>query len=229
MHVFKAVLFDVDGTLLDTTEFIFQAFEFVLNRYGYPHKSRKEFARLVGKPLDYNYSVLAPGSDVELLSRTHREFQLEHLYLAKTYPTTVETLEVLREANLKIAAVTTRARISTVETLELCDIAKYMDYVIAFEDVINVKPDPEPIFKTLDYLGIKPHNAIMAGDSDVDIIAGKNAGTKTIGATYGFHGTRIANSNPDYLIDRIEEVIPLVVPSPVPTPKNETCGIYDIT
>jgi len=214
MHVFKAVLFDVDGTLLDTAEFIFQAFEFALDKYGYPPKSRNEFSKLIGKPLDYNYSVLAPGSDVELLSKTHRDFQLSHLDLAKAYPSTIETLEELRAANLRIAAVTTRSRMSTIETLKLCKLSQYMDYVVAYEDVINAKPDPEPVCKALNYLGIEPFNAVMAGDSDADVMAGKNAGTTTIGATYGFHGARIADSNPDYLINSINEVIPLVIPSP---------------
>jgi pyrophosphatase PpaX len=214
MYVFKAVLFDVDGTLLDTTEFIFQAFEFALAQHGYAQKDRSELARLVGKPLSYDYSVLAPGSDVELMSRSHREFQLDHLDLAKTYPSTVETLEMLRDANLKIAAVTTRARASTIETLKLCGIGKYIDYVVAYEDVANVKPDPEPVLKALNYLEIEPYKAVMTGDSDADVIAGKNAGTTTIGATYGFHGTRIADSNPDHLIDSINEIIPILISSP---------------
>jgi pyrophosphatase PpaX len=212
MYEFKAILFDVDGTLLDTTEFIFQAFEHVLNKFGYPSKSRTEFARLIGRPLDYNYSVLAPGSDIESLSKAHRDFQLEHLDLAKAYPSTEATLNTIREAGLKIAAVTTRSRLSTLETLKLCDIDKYMDYVVAFEDVVNVKPHPEPIYKALKYLEIDPENSVMAGDSDADILAGKNAGTLTVGVTYGFHGMRIAESDPDFLIDNISEIVPLVLP-----------------
>ncbi|MBI4733283.1 MAG: HAD-IA family hydrolase, partial [Rubrobacteridae bacterium] len=198
MYAYKAVLFDVDGTLLDTTEFIFQAFEHSLNKHGYSPRSRNEFSRLIGKPLNYNYSVLAPGSDIDLLSKTHREFQLGHIDLARTYPYTTETLKTLRSENLKIAAVTTRSRASTIETLKSCDILKLIDYVVALEDVVNVKPDPEPVLKALSYLDINPENAVMTGDSDADVFAGKNAGTKTIGVTYGFHGIRIADSKPDY-------------------------------
>jgi pyrophosphatase PpaX len=214
MQVYKAILFDVDGTLLDTTEFIFQAFEYTLNKYGYPARGRNEFAELVGKPLDYNYSVLAPDSDTVLLSRTHREFQLDHVELALTYPSTRETLDAIRNDNLRIAAVTTRARASTIATLKSCDIFEYFDYVVALEDVVNVKPNPEPLLKALNYLDIHPRNAIMAGDSDADIFAGKKAGTKNVGATYGFHGMRIAESNPDYLIDSIGEILPLIIQAP---------------
>jgi pyrophosphatase PpaX len=216
MQVYKAILFDVDGTLLDTTEFIFQAFEYTLSKYGYPAKSRDLFAGLVGKPLDYNYSVLAPDSDIGLLSKTHREFQLDHVGLAKTYPGTKKTLETIYNDDLRMAAVTTRARASTIETLKSCDILDYFDYVVALEDVVKAKPDPEPVFKALRYLGIQPRHALMAGDSDADIYAGKNAGTKTAGATYGFHGMKIAESNPDYLIDSIGEILPLIIPTPDP-------------
>jgi pyrophosphatase PpaX len=146
------------------------------------------------------------------LSKAHRDFQLDHLDLAKTYPSTEETLNTLYEAGLKIAAVTTRSRLSTLETLKLCNIEKYMDYVVAFEDVVNVKPHPEPIYKALKFLDIDPENTVMAGDSDADILAGKNAGTSTVGVTYGFHGMRIVESNPDFLIDSISEIIPLVLP-----------------
>jgi pyrophosphatase PpaX len=86
-----------------------------------------------------------------------------------------------------------------------------MDYVVAFEDVVNVKPHPEPVYKALKFLGVGPENTVMAGDSDADILAGKNAGTSTVGVTYGFHGMRIVESGPDFLIDSINEIVPIVL------------------
>ncbi|MDI6815749.1 MAG: HAD-IA family hydrolase [Actinomycetota bacterium] len=212
MQAFKAILFDVDGTLLDTSEFIFQAFEYALERAGFPEKSREEMARLVGKPLDLCYKVLTGVEDVLDLSAMHRAFQIEHIDLAQAYPGARETLETLKESGLRIGVVTTRARASTLATLSLTGLATYLDHVVAFEDVENSKPHPEPILKTLDVLDSHPDAAVMVGDTDVDIAAGKSAGTLTIGVTYGFHGLEILKSCPDHIIDDIAAILPLVLP-----------------
>jgi len=213
MRILKATLFDIDGTLLDTSEFIFQAYEHTLDKYGYPQKSREEIAMLIGKSLEVCYKMLTGIDDVQELSEAHREFQLGHLHLSKAYPKTHNTLETLRSAGIKIAAITTRSKASALKTLELAGLCKYMDYTIALEDVENLKPHPEPLIKTLNYLGVLPENAAMIGDTDVDILAGKNAGTVTVGVTYGFHGRRIIESDPDHVVDDIAEIIPLVLPS----------------
>ncbi|MDP2211114.1 MAG: HAD-IA family hydrolase [Candidatus Aquicultor sp.] len=212
MQVFEAILFDVDGTLLDTSEFIFQAFEYSLERAGFPKKSREEMSRLVGKPLDLCYEILTGVADVTELSAMHRAFQVEHIDLAQAYPGTRETLETLKESGLRIGAVTTRARASTLKTLSFTGLATYLDHVVAFEDVENLKPHPEPILKTLGVLNSRPAAAVMVGDTDVDIAAGRNAGTLTVGVTYGFHGLEILKSCPDHIIDDIAAILPLVLP-----------------
>lgn len=212
MQAFEAILFDVDGTLLDTSEFIFQAFEYSLEHAGFPKKNREEMARLVGKPLDLCYQVLTGVADVTGLSAMHRAFQVEHIELAKAYTGTRETLETLKESGLRIGAVTTRARASTLETLSITGLSTYLDHVVAFEDVDNLKPHPEPILRTLTYLNSHPDAAVMVGDTDVDIAAGRSAGTLTVGVTYGFHGLEILKSCPDHIIDDIAAILPLVLP-----------------
>ncbi|MBE0449161.1 MAG: HAD hydrolase-like protein, partial [Actinobacteria bacterium] len=135
MRNFKAILFDIDGTLLDTSEFIFQAFEYTLDTYGFPLKSREEIASLVGKPLSFCYKMLTSVNEVQELCATHRAFQANHLGLSKPYPNAHDTLEALKSAGIKIAAVTTRARSTVVKTLELAKLSEYVGYTIALEDV----------------------------------------------------------------------------------------------
>ncbi|HZD59560.1 MAG TPA: HAD-IA family hydrolase [Anaerolineae bacterium] len=214
MRNFKAILFDIDGTLLDTSELIFQAFEYTLGTYGFPLKSREEIASLVGKPLSFCYKTLTSVSEVQEFCDVHRAFQVNHLHLSKPYPNARDTLESLKSAGVKIAAVTTRAKSTVLETLDLAKLSGYIGYTIALEDVENLKPHPEPLLKALGYLQVEPKDAVMVGDTDVDILAGKNAGTTTIGVTYGFHGQRIIESNPDYTIDDIAEIVPLVLSLP---------------
>lgn len=206
----KAVLFDVDGTLLDTHEYIYQAFEHSLNKH---HKllTRKEIKKIMGKPLEECYKILTELDDVTELADSHREFQTVNYHLSKPFPHTVKTLEKLQSKGILLAAITTRARESAKKTLETASILKYFNYFVGFEDVSRPKPDAEPLLKALNFLNVDPKDAIMVGDSEVDVYAGKNAGTKTVGVTYGFHGEHIAKTHPDYVIDDIGELLKIVL------------------
>lgn len=212
MQIFKAVLFDIDGTLLDTSEFIFQAYEHTLATFGYPQSGRSDISKLIGKSLESCYRALTGSDEVENLCEAHRRFQAEHLDLSRPYPKAPDTLRALTDAGIKLAAVTTRARETSIKTLKLAGLLGYLDYVVALEDVENLKPHPEPLLRALGHLEVAPEEAAMVGDTDVDILAGRSAGLVTIGVTYGFHGTSIVQSNPDYTVDDIDEVLPLLLP-----------------
>jgi pyrophosphatase PpaX len=210
----QAVLFDVDGTLLDTTEFIYQGFEHALRTHGYPARSRADFARVMGWTLSAGYLELAPGCDDALLCRTHRAFQTRNLHLARPYPDAAAVLGALRDAGLRLAAITTRSRYTSTDTLVLAGLAEYLDPVLSFEDVANIKPHPEPLLLALDRLGVPPESALMVGDTDADILAGRAAGVRTVGVTYGFHGSGVAAHTPDLVIDALLELLPICgVPS----------------
>lgn len=86
MESVRAVLFDVDGTLLDTTEFIYGGFDHTLAAHGHPSMERVRYARVMGKPLEICYAELAPGCDSVLLCETHRTWQAGNLHLSTPYP-----------------------------------------------------------------------------------------------------------------------------------------------
>jgi len=206
----SAVLFDVDGTLIDTTEYIYQAFEHSLDLHNYDLLPRSEMKKMIGQTLEDCYHEFAQIVDVEQLMDTHHEYQIENPHLAIVYPNSLGTLEKLREKGILIAVVTSRARETAIETLEHLDLLPHIDYVVGLEDVKNAKPDPEGINKALNFLGVHPADSMMVGDSDVDVAAGKNAGTMTVGVMYGFHGDDIISSEPDHVIDDIIEVVDLL-------------------
>ncbi len=211
MKAFEAVLFDIDGTLLNTKEFIYQAFEYTFKSHSLPEIPRDELAKMIGKPLENIYKHFAPSHDMNSLCEIHRAFQIKNLHLSIPFPNTKNTLNAIKEAGMKIAAITSRSQRTSVHTLELAGIKDKIDVVISMEDGGKHKPDPESLLKALEQLGVKPEKAVMVGDTDVDILAGKNAKTKTIGVTYGFHGKRIVKSNPDYVIDDITKIIPIIL------------------
>ena len=96
----KAVLFDIDGTLLDTRAFIFQAFRYVFNHY---HRAYPETALtgLMGKPLEEVYQIVLPQIAVAEAAQLHRDFQAENIDLVETFPGTVPCLVALRQAGIK--------------------------------------------------------------------------------------------------------------------------------
>jgi pyrophosphatase PpaX len=206
----SAVLFDIDGTLLDTFDFIYGAYEHAFRVHGIPPLSHDEIAHLMGGPLTEVYAMMAPGLDANALAETHRQFQENNLHLAKLFPDTVKVLSALAEQGFKLAAITTRSIRTSVLSLEQNGIAGYFDLVLSAEDVTRHKPDPEPLFKALDTLNIEAVNAVMVGDTAADIMAGKNAGTATVAALYGFGADRLRALQPDYAIRELKELLEIV-------------------
>lgn len=208
---FEAALFDIDGTILDSDQFIFQAFRHSVMTHAGREISRENFSQVVGKPLEECYFLLEPDYDPKMLAQTHKRFQEDNLHLSVPFANSVSVLRKLSKSGVKIAAVTTRYSATLNKTLELAGVHAFFDVIISGDDVTNFKPHPEPVLAALEKLAITTDQAVMIGDTDVDILAGKEAGTKTIGATYGFHGEKIRDSKPDYIVDEIAEVLPLIL------------------
>ena len=210
MQQIKAVLLDVDGTILDTKEFIFLAFEHAFASQGLTHLSRKDLDAVMGRPLEECYQILAPEVDYVLLCDAHREFQVKNMLLVQPFPNTLSTLLTLKEMGMKLATISTR-KIQALQSLDAANITNLFDTIITGHDVTNFKPHPEGIHLALERLGVSAKEAVMVGDSDADVLAGKNAGTTTIGATYGLSAPDILKkADPDYLIHDIGEVLSIL-------------------
>jgi pyrophosphatase PpaX len=156
------------------------------------------------------YRLLVPNSSDEFiqdLSNAHRNYQINNPETIPLFPGVKKELTKAKKFGLKLGVVTTRRSESTLAILEDVKIAKLMDVVIGREGV-RPKPSPEPVLEALKRLDVKPQNAVMVGDTDVDILAGKAAGTLTIGVRSGFRGERIAESSPDYVIDSVADILP---------------------
>ena len=203
--------FDVDGTLLDTSEFIHRAFEYTLRAEGFPPHDRDEIAHLMGRSLLDCYAHLAPAADGARLCDIHRTFQTKNLGLAHCFPETVATLLRLRDAGVRMAAITTRSKRTSLDTLRLNGIDGFFGVILSGEDVLHLKPHPEPLLKALAVLGVAPSEAVMVGDTASDIEAGRNAGTATIGVTCGFHGEGIREARPDFVVGDIGAVTSIVM------------------
>lgn len=206
--LFPVVLFDVDGTLLDTREFVHSAFEHAFREFGIEPPARDVIAPHIGRPVEQIYAEFGLPERAAEMVEAHRSFQVANLHLSVIYAGTDAVLEQLRAEGVRMAAVTSRSRRSSLATLELAGIANYFETVISAEDCHALKPDPAPLLLALERMGLAPlpGGQAMVGDTHNDISAGKAIGAFTVGATFGFHGADVALAAPDALIDDIRDL-----------------------
>lgn len=201
----KAVLFDIDGTLLDTFEFVFSAVRFTLDKHNLT-VSEKMIMKAAGKPLVEYYRYVLPGEDFELLAQTHRDFQENKHHLAKPFQNVEEILKSLKKEKYKLAGVSNRSKKSLIKSLKISKLHKYFDVIIGADDIKNPKPHPEPFLKALKFLKVSKNQAIVVGDTENDVLSARAAGIKCVAVTYGWIGKKIKKSKPDFVIDKIEEL-----------------------
>ncbi len=208
----RALLLDVDGTVLDTREFILQAAEHALHANGYDPVSRERIAQAVGLSFDDFYYHILGRRDVDVLplQSSHRVFQLERLDLSSPFPNSLKTLTELKSRGYKLAAITNRRRSTLLPTLEKDGLVSLFDEIIAADDAPEIKPSPTQLIMALERFQMVPEEAVMIGDTDIDIAAGKAAEVRTIRVWYGFMGPKKPAVPADFNIETdISELLEL--------------------
>src|SRR3989338_8469755 len=183
-HDIKAVIFDADGTILDTRELIYQAYRHVLSFHGYAVPDKETlFEEVRGNPAEITYAKYAIKHDPDALVDIHRKFQAEHLDLWSAYEGLHDLIQTIRGAGIQIGICTSRGR-NVLPMLQHIGVSNLFGAIVHADMVQNHKPHPEPLLKVLAELGVAPEHAVMVGDTDADIGAGKSAGVAfTIGIT----------------------------------------------
>lgn len=208
----SVALLDVDGTLLDTKEYLMQAFEHTIAEHGYPVPERPVIAQFIGRSLRECYAGLLPGLPFEPLRDTHAAFQESALGLVTGHADVEDTLRLLKENGWQLGVFSSRYG-NLVPTLKQAGIADMFDVIVDGKQVARHKPDPEGILLALGRLSASPAQAVMISDAVVDIQAGKAAEVRlTIGVTHGF-GTReeLLGAAPDFLVDGLAEIPPILL------------------
>ena len=206
---YSAVLFDMDGVLADTREWVISAFEHTARHYDLL-VTPQALQPLFGQPLEVCYQRLAPGHDDTALADTHRAFQMHHPHLVTAFDTIPSILEIIRSSGIGLAIVTGRTHPSADPTLDRLALRHFFSAVICADDTDRHKPDPQPVEHALALLGIAPADALMVGDADADILSGQRAGCDTAGALYGFVGSALAATEPTYLLHSPQDLLPIL-------------------
>lgn len=209
----KAVLFDLDGTLCDSQRFVYESFRVTLAQHNLTIPSWEDFIETCrGMGLQEAYQALTGLEDAEHLCKTHRAFQENNVHLADIFPGVRETLVAIREMEICMAIVTNRgdAVYGTLERAELTGFFETIRNTKNTRDCLQ-KPHPQMLLDALKHMNTNPSQAMMVGDMREDIEAGKAANVKTVvGVSYGFTGSRIAEYNPDHVIDDIRELLQIL-------------------
>ena len=206
----KGILFDLDGTVINTNELIFQSFEYALENVLHTTISRDILRTTFGKPLAQIMEEMG-GNQAQELRKAFVDYSIAHETDIYLFPHVEDALKELKARNIGTAVVTSRLYRSALRDLHQFELEKYFDVFITPEATEKHKPNPEPALKALEMLGIKPQEAIMVGDSGLDLLCGKQAGCKTAAVRYSlFPEEELAQHQPDYMLDSLLDLLPLV-------------------
>lgn len=184
MATFEAVLFDLDGTLVDSIPLIFRTYRRVFADLGLPWDPGAVAAQ-IGIPLRVISRKFAGDRAEEFYRLYQRYYQEEHDRLTRLFPGTKEALRELKRHGLRLGIVTSKSAAVTRRTLTFTGLGSFMETVITVDDVREPKPGAEPVLRGLAALGAEPGRALYVGDSCHDMLAGRRAGTAVVGVTWG--------------------------------------------
>lgn len=211
----KAILFDFDGTLVDTADAICHSFRQVLISHGLVPMDNQEIRMLIGRPLRDMFR-LATGWDashrIEQLASDYRRIakQIDGEYI-RLFPG-VEPFLARLPREVQRAIVTSRSHAGTRSILRTFDLEVHFQTIVGIDDVVRPKPDPEPVFQALDQLGAAPENAVVVGDTISDMMAGINAGTRTVGITSGaYTREELVDAGAEMVVAGFSELAALLV------------------
>jgi pyrophosphatase PpaX len=211
----RAVLFDFDGTLVDTTEMIHHSMRHaastVLDRDDIP---RETLLANVGQPLPRQMELIDAEKAELLLEAYRRHHEENHDALIREFPGIEESLSRLRSAGIKVAVVTSKRQISVEMALKnFPDLRNVVDGFVTMEDTTEHKPYPEPLLRGLELLDDVPkEEAAYVGDSPFDVEAAKAAGLTSVAVSWGaFPEDRLREGDPDHLVPDIESAVDVLL------------------
>jgi phosphoglycolate phosphatase len=210
------MLFDLDGTLIDTLGDLTGSINLMLNDLGRPPLSKEAVGSIIGdgipvtvlRCLTATHPNRQPPDEklrAEGVRLVHEHYADEMLKSTALYPNVTETLEHFK--NKRKAVVTSKEERFTLLMLDHFGIARHFDAIVGGDTVPARKPDPWPVREAIKLLDGSPSDAVMIGDSENDVIAGRGAGARTGAACYGYRTVeQLAVTSPDVMINRFDEL-----------------------
>ncbi|MDI6801462.1 MAG: HAD-IA family hydrolase [Thermodesulfovibrionales bacterium] len=208
----KLIIFDLDGTLVDSSIDICNAINYAIKPYGVQPITVQETISLVGEGITRLMEKVIEregiSADRDELTERFLKYYSSHLIDNTTvYPGVIETLKKLN--NHKKAVISNKREVLSIRTLDELGILEYLDLVVGSDTMAERKPSPVPLQYAMEKLGAAPDETVIVGDSNFDIEAGKAAGIKTVAVTYGYRPLDLLKGA-DFIIDRMDALIDIL-------------------
>jgi len=222
MNKIKFIMFDLDGTLINSISDLHFAVSHAVVDLGYAPVTEKQVSTWVGngvptlmaRALSRNINV-RPDLDARLKQQSLKYFN--HYYTESNhqrttvFPGVLHSLEALEHQGIKLAIISNKPSQFIPPIIEKLGLSSFFDDIIGGDQVRNPKPHAEPLIKLMERNHFLPEECLMVGDSRNDIVAGQNAGCPTLGYTFGYnYGVPISDSKPTYVCDKFDGIIELV-------------------
>lgn len=215
--VYDYLIFDLDGTLVDTCPDIIETIKFIIEQYGFQQKTEAFIRSCIGGGAR-NVLLKTLGADKATLIDT----EILPLFVAhytehcdnKTfaYDGVEAVLKYYKNQGKALSVATFKIRSATEKILKTLNLIDYFDILVTADDVKNPKPNPDCIMAILDYYKCKPVDAILIGDTKTDYLTGTNAGIDVCGVTFGYGDPdEVRALKPAYVIDTITELEEVVL------------------
>lgn len=206
----RGVIFDLDSTLVDSIDSITKCADHVLRGIGKRGIDRATAEGAMGLTIFDLFALVEPdlsqGEKVRLFN-DYKRCYMDFIHDTKILPHALEALSSASSRGLRLALVTTKSAGNARKILKAFGMYGFFMAVVGFEGTKKHKPSPEPIFKALELLGLGADEVLVVGDTEMDIMAGRGAGAKTVAVTTGVTPReRLVSEKPDYVVDDLSEL-----------------------
>lgn len=209
----NTILFDLDGTIINTNELIISSFIHVMEKNfpGQPY-TREQIIPHMGTTLEHQLQTFSGRQEVADLVADYREYNYAHHdELIAEFPRVREVISTLHARGIRLGIVTTKIRPTTLLALEMFKLGQYMDVIVTVQDVEHPKPHPEPVLTAMKQLGADPACTLMVGDSPADIKSAKAAGVTAAGVAWSLKGEEeLRKYHPDVILQDITDLYDLL-------------------
>lgn len=214
MSKIDTILFDFDGTVMDTNDVIINSWQHTYRTLENREEDVANIVKTFGEPLEITMQKLFPDVPIEESVRVYRSYHRDNFgELISICPGMKELLQELKKQQYKTGLVTSRLKTTTIQGLEKYGLAPYFDVIVTAEDTDKHKPDPAPVLIALERLEAAPEKSLMLGDTMFDILCARNAGVASVLVEWGIALTEEEKNGPDgpdYRIGKAEELFDIL-------------------
>lgn len=214
----KALIFDFDGTLVNTIEDLKDSINMALISNGFDKQySTEETKNLIGKGIRVlctralNYCPHSIEDEENVYKSFYEYYSKNQINKTRPYVNVVETLLKLNKSKIKLAILSNKKHEVLLEIVDKLFPKNLFDIIFGKKEEFDLKPNPKSLIHILDVLSVNKDEVLYVGDSDVDMITAINANVKKVAVTYGYREKKLLESyNPEYIIDNISELLKII-------------------